>query len=146
MCSSNVWRFETTKVLLVAQISSFRFFSLLYFAMFARLLVFIIVSVDFRMTFSHCKEDSVRGELARAVGTRGVTTIGEIAATRALARLLLVNWYRRVYLFIIFLYLPFDADFGGCEIRRTHTCVCASVCLCEGERLIFNGADDISNG
>lgn len=72
-------------------------------------------------------------------GTRGVTTIAFLAVY---AR---VNWYR-VSIYFILLFTVCCAQLLGSEIRgelRVRVCVCLSVSGCE--RLIFNGAQTISN-
>lgn len=111
----------------VAQISSFQFFSLLYFAMVSPpvfLHVDFILSVDFRMTFSLCKEDSF---CFLAEGNTWSNNNWDRHARARLYIISLVNWYRvSIYLYF---YLPFAAAAVWGEIRGTHVCVSGSVCL-----------------
>lgn len=149
MCSSIAWHRETSKVVIFS-CSDF-FVSVLQSSLFCNgfascsFFVDFILSVDFRMTFSLCKEDSFLFSWGMR-GTRGVTTIGIATRARSPLYLSLVNWYRvSIYLYF---YLPFAAAaaaiWGG-EIRGTHVCVWVGLFVCEGERLIFNDADDKSN-
>lgn len=131
MCSSIAWHHETSKVVILS-CSDFIVSVLqssLFCNGFASCFFFYFLSVDFRMTFSLCKEDSFFVFLGEEGNTWSNNNWDRHARSLAFISLFLVNWYRvSIYLYF---YLPFAAAaavWGG-EIRGTHVCVSGSVCL-----------------